>query len=91
MGMQITQERMLRANVCEIERGLFHVAYRIDDLGPGRHLLPLYQVGTSEADAQKRVEQRARECGYDAVIWETMGADPRMFIAPKPETLRPNR
>jgi hypothetical protein len=64
------EEHMLHATLYEIERGLFQVAYRVAGVGLGKHHLPHYQVGTCVADAQLRIEQRARECGYDMVVWE---------------------
>ena len=69
MASQLTEARVLHATLCEIELGLFHIAYRVEDASPGRVQLPRYQVGSGELDAQRRVEQRALECGYELVVW----------------------
>lgn len=74
MGNQNTEQHILYATLCEVERGLFHVAYRVEGKGLGHHPLPRYELGTSALDAQSRVEQHARECGYLSVVWEC-GAD----------------
>jgi hypothetical protein len=71
----MTEARMLRATLCEIERGLFCVTYSRDSVELGKHLLPPYQVGTDASDAMRRIEQRARECGYQAITWETTIVD----------------
>ncbi len=76
MGSRVIEEQVLRATLCEIERGLFHVLYRMEGVGLGQHHLPRYQVGASASDARRRVEQRARECGYETVAWETEVAEP---------------
>jgi hypothetical protein len=89
MGIQLTDERMLYANLYEIERGLFCVSYRRGDGAIGKHLLPCYQVGISVSDAQKRIEQRARECGYDAVVWEAAREGPVMPRSAVNEAGRP--
>jgi hypothetical protein len=70
MASQIVEEQILQATLCEIERGLFRVAYRSSGVGPGIQYLPRYQVGTSASDAQSRIEQCARECGYSSVVWQ---------------------
>lgn len=70
MEIRMAEGRMLRATLCEIERGLFCVTYSRDSVELGKHLLPPYQVGTDASDAMRRIEQRARECGYQAITWE---------------------
>ena len=70
MASRVVDEQILQATLCEIERGLFRVAYRISGVRPGFRYLPHYQVGTSASDARSRVEQRARECGYASVVWD---------------------
>jgi hypothetical protein len=82
MGSQLKEERMLRATLCEVERGLFHVLYRTEGKGLGQHLLPRYEVGACESDARLRVEQRARECGYSVVVWDTASPDLQMRVPP---------
>jgi hypothetical protein len=76
VGIQLKDGRVLSATLCEVERGLFYVTYAMDSAALGKHLLPRYQVGTCTSDAQQRIEKRARECGYEAVIWESAPADP---------------
>jgi hypothetical protein len=63
---------MLRATLCEVERGLFYIAYSLDVAAPGRRLLPPYQVGTSASDAMRRVEQEARACGFESIVWDEL-------------------
>ncbi len=72
MAIQVTDERLLRATLCEVERGLFCIAYSWDAAGGDRRLLPRYQVGTNAADAMRRVEREARGHGYAAIVWEEM-------------------
>jgi hypothetical protein len=40
--------------------------------------MPIYQVGTCMADAERRIENRANTCGFDAVVWDhgSAGATP---------------
>jgi hypothetical protein len=76
MGSRMIEEQMLHATLCEIERGLFQVSYHVAGVGLGKHHLPRYQVGTCATDAQSRIEQRARECGYDMVVWESAFVEP---------------
>jgi len=78
MGSRIINEQMLHATLYEIERGLFQVVYRVGGVKLGKHHLPRYQVGTCAADAQMRIEQCARECGYETVVWEPVFAEPVM-------------
>ena len=82
MGSQLQDGRVLSATLCEVERGLFYVTYAMDSVGLGKHLLPRYQVGTCPSDAQQRIERRARECGYEAVVWEAAPADPSTLSLP---------
>jgi hypothetical protein len=89
MGIQLVDGLMLSATLCEIERGLFYVTYTVDGVGLGKHLLPRYQVGTSASDAQQRIEDRARECGYTAVIWKSAVSAPSARPSPRKEAARP--
>jgi hypothetical protein len=61
---------ILRATLCEIERGLFRVGYRTDEANLDLNDLPTYQVGGSAADAKRRIEVRAHLCGFETVVWE---------------------
>jgi hypothetical protein len=88
VGIQLADGLMLSATLCEIERGLFYVTYTVDGVGLGKHLLPRYQVGTCASDAQQRIEHRARECGYAAVIWESAVAGPSARPLPPKELAR---
>jgi hypothetical protein len=62
--------RSLRATLCEIELGLFSVSYRCDAPARLLHDLPIYQVAACLSDAERKIELRARACGFDTVIWE---------------------
>jgi hypothetical protein len=75
MGSQMIEERMLHATLCEVERGLFHVAYRMEGTGLGKHHLPLYQLGTCASEARLLIEQQARENGYTSVVWDDLLPD----------------
>ena len=89
MGIQLKDGGVLRATLCEVERGLFYVTYTMDSAALGKHLLPRYQVGTCASDAQQRIEMRARECGYEAVVWEEAApADPSALSLPAEEASR---
>jgi hypothetical protein len=67
--MMSKRGQVLRATLCEIERGLFHVSYRSDTADRRVGELPIYQVGASASDARQRIEQWAHGCGFDQVIW----------------------
>jgi hypothetical protein len=88
VGIQLKDGRVLRATLCEVERGLFYVTYTMESAALGKHLLPRYQVGTCASDAQQRIEKRARECGYEVVIWESMPTDPSALSLPAEEATR---
>jgi hypothetical protein len=75
MGSKIAEERTLHATLCEVERGLFHVTYRMEGAGLGKHHLPLYQLGTNASEARLLIEQQARERGYAAVVWDSLLPD----------------
>ena len=70
MGSQMTEAQTLHATLCEIERGLFHVVYRMDGKAFGQHALPRYEVGTCASDARSRVERHAQACGYNLIVWD---------------------
>jgi hypothetical protein len=85
MGIRLADGLILSATLCEIERGLFYVTYTVDGVGLGKHLLPRYQVGTCALDAQQRIEEKARECGYAAIMWVPAAAEPIAFPLPAKE------
>jgi hypothetical protein len=62
--------KILRATLCEIERGVFYATYFQDKTGPDTESLPHYQVGNSASDAKQRIEGNARALGYEAVRWK---------------------
>jgi hypothetical protein len=72
MGSKIPEERTLHATLCEVERGLFHVSYRMEGAGLGKHHLPLYQLGTCAAEARLLIEQQALAYGYASVVWDCL-------------------
>jgi hypothetical protein len=61
---------ILHACLCEIERGLFRVTYRVH--GPKVRDLPLYQTGTCAADVQRSIEVSAHASGYPTVMWDPL-------------------
>jgi hypothetical protein len=69
MGSAIRHGRTLRANLCEVERGVFYATYSdcvsVDDTDE----LTTYQVGTCVADAKRSIEACALALGYDSVLW----------------------
>lgn len=68
MGVVNRHGRTLRASLCEIERGVFYATYPESDANTDE--LVIYQVGTSAADAKKRIEASAYALGYETVIWD---------------------
>jgi hypothetical protein len=68
MGVANRHGRTLRASLCEIERGVFYATYPEADCDTDE--LVVYQVGTSAADAKKRIEASAHALGYETVIWD---------------------
>jgi hypothetical protein len=61
---------MLRATLCEIERGLFYATYpnhtrESDTLG-----LPTYGLGTCASQVKQRMEKSIHTFGYETVLWE---------------------
>jgi hypothetical protein len=88
VGIQLQDGRVLSATLCEVERGLFYATYTEDSAALGKHLLPRYQVGTCASDAQQRIEKRARECGYEAVVWASAPADASALSLPIAEATR---
>jgi hypothetical protein len=68
MGVANMHGRTLRASLCEIERGVFYATYPESDCDTDE--LVVYHVGTSAADAKKRIEASARALGYETVIWD---------------------
>jgi hypothetical protein len=61
--------RILRATLCEIERGVFYATYFQDRAAPDTEGLPRYHVGRSASDAKQQLEGSARALGYEAVNW----------------------
>jgi hypothetical protein len=62
--------QILRAALCEIERGLFLVTYSSDRQDRDVSDLPTYQVAKSALEAQLRIEERAYICGFVNVVWD---------------------
>jgi hypothetical protein len=82
---------VLRATVCEIERGLFQVSYQTDAVEWAVHALPKYQVGASAPDAKQRIEQRAQQSGFGLVVWEEALVATALFSEPAVEIASPLR
>jgi hypothetical protein len=70
MGSIPLRARVIRAALCEVERGLFHVSYRAATADWSKHALPVYQTGTSASEVQRLIEQRAVGCGFEMIIWD---------------------
>jgi hypothetical protein len=79
--------RMLRATICEIERGVFYATYARDRTSPPADELPTYQVGKSADDAKQRIERSARQLGYDEIWWKESIVVPS-FLTHSETTLR---
>lgn len=62
--------RILRATLCEIERGVFYATYFQDKAAPDTENLPHYQVGKCASDAKLQIEANARALGYEGVSWK---------------------
>jgi hypothetical protein len=61
---------LLRATLCEIERGVFYATYFQDKAAPDTEDLPRYQVGKCADDAKQQIEANARALGYEGVSWK---------------------
>ena len=81
--------KTLHASLCEIERGLFQVNYRADFALQEKLYLPPYQAGTSASDARQQIEQKARERGYEAIIWDPEVPSPCVSVLPAVSISRP--
>ena len=66
--------RVLRATLCEIERGVFFASY--PDAGPFIDIDEIYQVGATAADAKRQIEKALRANGFETVIWKDDLAEP---------------
>jgi hypothetical protein len=70
MEFRVLGTQILRATLCEIERGLFHVSYRTDSADADVSDLPRYQVASSASVARQRIEEQAHSCGFIEVVWD---------------------
>jgi hypothetical protein len=70
MGSKMAEERTLHATLCEVERGLFQVCYRMEGAIFDGRGLPSYQIGTCASEARLLIEQQAKDRGYVSVVWE---------------------
>jgi hypothetical protein len=81
MAAAIRHGRTLRATLCEIERGVFYATYPDCELTSAADELTNFQIGTSAADAKRRIEMSAQTLGYASVVWtETIIAP--LFASP---------
>ena len=78
----VTPGREIRACLCQIERGLFHISYRAGTPDRQPHHLPPYQLGTCASDAMHRIEECARVGGYGSVVWDTAFAEFDLAASP---------
>jgi hypothetical protein len=67
MGVATKYGRKLRANLCEIEHGVFYATY--PGSNPGMQELPTYLIGAFAADVREGIELAASALGYGTVIW----------------------
>ena len=79
----VAPNREIHACLCEVERGLFHVNYRIGNADRQTHQLPPYQLGVCASDAMQRIEESARLNGYGFVVWDTAIARLDALAAPE--------
>jgi hypothetical protein len=84
MGVATKYGRTLRANLCEIEHGVFYATY--PDSSPGTEELPNYLIGTSAAEAREAIDSSASALGYATVIWTQTIVAP-LFAPPAKTTL----
>ena len=70
MESERLRQWVLRATLCQVERGLFHVNYRCDSTVADIHDLPRYQLGANSLEAKRRIERAARTCGFSSVLWD---------------------
>lgn len=89
MGSRRMPGRVLRATLCEIERGLFHVGYQSDLAQWGVRELPAYQVGACAAEAKRRIEEQAQGCGFETVVWDYALFMPTSLLDPTETTSPP--
>jgi hypothetical protein len=76
--------RILRATLCEIERGVFYATYFQERTAPDTEDLPHYQIGKSASDAKQRIERTARAIGYETVCWKESITVPVFATAAEP-------
>jgi hypothetical protein len=81
------RKRMLRATLCEVERGVFYASYSGTIAASDADELTTYQVGTTAADAKRRIERRAHDLGYDVVMWTETNVVPLFAGLAKGEPL----
>ena len=70
MEFERLPRRVLRATLCQVECGLFHINYRTDTGAPDAQELPRYQLGASALDAKRKIERVARRSGFAVVLWD---------------------
>ena len=74
----------IRAALCEIERGLFHVSYHPGSEGADgsewdMRALPAFQTGRSASEARQRIEETAQGCGFAMVSWDCAAVIPALL------------
>ena len=78
MGTEAT--KILRATLCEIERGVFYATYFHGDVPLVSGALPTFKLGVSALDVRRRIERDARALGYGTISWTPLATMP-MFPA----------
>jgi hypothetical protein len=87
MGVAAMYGRTLRANLCEIEHGVFYATY--PESNPGTEELPSYLIGASAADVKAGIESSASALGYGTIIWTQTIVAPRFAPPSKTVILEP--
>ena len=70
MSSNSTDQRSLSAWINVIENGLFHILYTYRRTASDLQRLPNYQVGASLSDVKQKVQNRASQIGFGAIVWD---------------------
>lgn len=65
-----TDEQPLSAWISVIENGLFHILYRYRRSASDLQRLPSYHVGASLSDVKQRIQNKASQIGFGAIVWD---------------------
>jgi hypothetical protein len=65
-----TDEQSLSAWISVIENGLFHIMYNYRCTASDLQRLPNYQAGASLSDVKQRIQNKASQIGFGAIVWD---------------------